>query len=245
MPEPWLIDLPQCDSTSTWALHHLDALAHGACIHTTQQTAGRGQPGSTWHSPPGVLTASLVVDVGEVTAPFALLAGLAVAHTVEDLLPGLRVQLKWPNDCLIAGRKLAGILCEQPTVGRLVVGIGLNIDPQWNLCPEALSLASTTRWAPTSLAEHGRSPSTVAVLTLLRRYLLEAAGLVIAGGWRRLLPDIRARDALRDQPLRLETAQGTLRGNGAGIDDEGRLLVRIDDTITPIASARHVTIDRE
>lgn len=240
----WLIDLPRCDSTSTWALQHLGALAHGACVHTAQQTAGRGRPGSTWHAPPGVLTASFVLDTDADAAPFALLAGLAVAHAVEDCMPGLRVLLKWPNDCLVADRKFAGVLCEctsgLPT--RLVVGIGLNIDPRWDQHPASLPLASGARWAPTCLAEHGAAPQVADLLARLRRYLLEAAGLVAAGNWRRLLPELQARDALLGRRLRLDTASGERLGIGAGIDGLGRLLIRCGDATEAIASARHISL---
>lgn len=238
----WLIDLPQCDSTNTWALAHLDALAHGACIHTTCQTAGRGQPGNAWHAPPGVLTASLVLDTGQ--APVALIAGLAVAHAVEDLVPGIQVQIKWPNDCLIAGRKLAGILCERTAARttRVVVGIGLNLDPHWDQCPGALHLASDARWPPTSLAEHGAAPTAIDALIRLRHYLLEAAGLMTSGHWCNLLPEIRKRDALQGHRLHLEGTGGSTQGTGAGIDDQGRLLVLVGDDTQVITSARRVTI---
>ncbi len=237
----WLIDLPECPSTNTWALEHADALAHGACVHTRRQTAGRGQPGSVWQAPPGVLTATFILRLPPSPAPWPLLAGLAVAHAVEDLMPGLALQVKWPNDCLLGGRKCAGILCERPQADGpfMAVGIGLNVDPRWG---DAAGLDASPRFTPTSLAEHGPAPAISDLLAGLRRYLLEAAGLLSDGRWLSLLPSLRTRDALLGRALRLETAIGIRTGFGAGIDDGGRLLLRHGDTIEAIASARHVAI---
>ena len=165
-----------------------------------------------------------------------------MAHACEDLAPALRIQIKWPNDCLIAGRKLAGILCERPAgdQGRMVVGIGLNLDPRWDLRPESLPLVADARYAPVSLAEAGcwPLPDPLDLLAGLRRYLLEAAGLIAAGGWSHLRDGISARDYLAGKLLRLETAQGILVGRGAGIDETGRLLIHTAEGLVPIASAR-------
>ena len=239
-PHPsWLIDLPTCPSTSTWALEQLDALAHGACVWTTRQTAGRGQNGATWYAPPGVLTASFVLEVPSSVpvTQLALCAGLAVAHAVEDLAPKTsiapaapvaRVELKWPNDCLLGGRKLAGVLCERPTGGggrAVVVGIGLNLDPHWEQTPAALPLAADARLAPASMAELGPVPSMSEMLAALRRYLLEATGLLAAGGWRQLLPHLRERDGLMGRTVTVRAAGVEVTGQAEGIDDDGRLLL--------------------
>ena len=95
---PWLIELETCPSTSTWALEHCAALAHGACVWTQRQTAGRGRGGSSWKAPAGVLTASFVLHLKTATPQLSLAAGLAVCHAIEDLCPGMHVGLKWPND---------------------------------------------------------------------------------------------------------------------------------------------------
>ena len=220
-PPGWLIALESCPSTNTWALEHLEALAHGACVWTTRQTAGRGQHGRTWLAPAGVLTASFALELATAVPAtrLALAAGLAIAHAVEDLAPGAPLTLKWPNDCLLAGRKLAGVLCERAHAapGRVVVGIGLNLDPRWAEPPPGL--------APASVAEVAPAPDMPAMLAALRRYLLEACGLLAAGGWPRLLPALRARDHLRARALVVQDAGGRHVGTGAGLDDEGRLLI--------------------
>ncbi len=235
---PWLIALATCPSTSSWALERIEALAHGACVWTERQTAGRGQNGRAWHAPPGVLTASVVLDLPATvaTAQLALCAGLAVAHAVEDLAPAARIGLKWPNDCVLDGRKLAGVLCErpararaQPTRAAVVVGIGLNLDPQWDQHPAALPLVAERALAPASVAEVQPPPEPLAMLATLRRYLLEATGLLAVGGWAQLLPRLRERDWLKGRWLELQCADSRLTGVAEGLDASGCLLLRGDD----------------
>lgn len=257
----WLIALDTCPSTSTWALDHLEALAHGAVVWTGRQTAGRGRDGRTWYAPPGVLTASVVLDlpVAPATArprppgassfaaesPLPLAAGLAVAHAVEDACPGLRVALKWPNDCLVDGRKLAGILGESVAgqgarPPRMVVGIGLNIDPRWDLTPDALAFAATRR--TTSLAElvQGDLPAMPDLIAGIRRYLLEAAGLISAGSWSQIAPEIAARDALLGRPVTVTDGDRRILGVAAGLDEIGRLRIRTPDQGIVVVAGGHV-----
>lgn len=235
----WVIALPSCPSTNTWALDHLDALAHGACVWTPRQTAGRGRGASTWHAPPGVLTASFILDLAgpdeRSTVPVAqlsLAAGLAVANAVEDLVPEARVAIKWPNDVLLRDRKLAGILCEtrRRDDGRaaVVVGIGLNLAPRWDLDPAALPLA-VGKVAPIGLDELAAPPEVSAMLIALRRYLIEAWGLLAGRGFTPLLPVLRGRDWLAGRQVTVRSGERTLRGTARGLDATGALVV--DDEV--------------
>ena len=101
-----------------------------------QQTAGRGRHGRTWRSPPGNFYGSLLLRTDRTLADAAslsLVSGLAVVEAVHDLSDGRLVpRLKWPNDVLLNGRKLAGLLLEggQATNGSgawIVIGIGVNL----------------------------------------------------------------------------------------------------------------------
>ncbi len=240
---PWLIDLETCPSTSTWALDHSEALAHGACVWTQRQTAGRGRNGSRWQAPSGVLTASFVLHLKTATPQLSLAAGLAVCHAVEDLCPDLVIGLKWPNDCILttaAGQagKLAGILCERPqgSPGKtsVVVGIGINIDPHWADDRDAMLMAVGRTYPPTSLAEHTATPPPMLdLLDGLRRYLLEAAGLLQAEQWHRIVDSWRTRDVLNGRDLTIAIGSEQVSGRGSGIDDQGRLC--LDRTDGPMA----------
>ncbi len=227
----WLIELPSCDSTNTWALAHADALAHGACVWTEHQSAGRGRGANRWYSPPGVLTASFALTLPGALAArqLSLAAGLALCHAVEDLAPRARVRIKWPNDCYLDDRKLAGVLCERPASAEtVVVGVGLNLDPHWDQSPEALPFArdSTASVAEACSPSEGRAvPTPIDMLTALRRYLLEAAGLISANGWSQLLVPLRQRDWLRGKMIDVANGAASQGGTATGIDAEGRLML--------------------
>lgn len=245
----WLHWLAECPSTNTWAIDHASHLQHGDVVVTPRQTAGRGQQGRTWHSPPGVLTTSVVLDnLQPYCLPsFSLAAGLAVIYAVEDLAPDLRgmLRLKWPNDLYIHDRKLAGILCESGWgqargQHRTIVGIGLNcwVDfAQTELTTAQLghpiSLHNLTPQVPTELA----------MLEQMRNYLLQAAGLLAAAQAPEpltpLLPALQERDYLHYRSLSFATAGGTIVGQGAGIDATGQLLIRLaDGTVRAFASGQ-------
>jgi BirA family biotin operon repressor/biotin-[acetyl-CoA-carboxylase] ligase len=103
---------------------------HGTVVHADAQSAGRGRLARRWASPPGNLYLSVVLrpDVPpERIVEFGFVAALAVADAVDALLPRrVRAALKWPNDVLVRGGKIAGILLEK-TDEALILGIGLNV----------------------------------------------------------------------------------------------------------------------
>ncbi|MGE0161191.1 MAG: biotin--[acetyl-CoA-carboxylase] ligase [Gemmatimonadales bacterium] len=98
-----------------------------AVVIADEQTAGRGRRGARWHSPPGGgLWMSLVLPSPRPSPHASLLVGLAVAEAIEALAPEIRVGIKWPNDLMVRGGKLGGILCES-TGAAIVAGIGINV----------------------------------------------------------------------------------------------------------------------
>jgi len=227
----WLVDLPSCPSSNSWALERLDDLSHGSCVWARRQSAGRGQRERRWHAPPGVLCTSFVLHlpIGIEAARLSLLAGLAVADTVNDYAPTEQVALKWPNDCYACGRKLAGVLCEGRIDGsthRVVVGIGLNLDPDWSAL--SAETRATLDPAPISLREllgERPLPESIALLDRLRDYLLEAAALLRVGDWPELLARLRQHDWLLGRQVLVD--DGALSGQAAGIDDNGQLLIQL------------------
>ena len=228
----WLVEVATCPSTSTWAIDHLSELRHGEVVFTRLQTAGRGREGRVWLAPTGTLTFSVVLDlVGVDQRAVALAAGLACIHAIADLMPGLdpHLTIKWPNDVLLSHRKVAGILCEAAS-GRLVVGIGLNRSAD---LPKSL--------AATSLHGHGQPPEEIALLAAIRRYLLEAVGLLAARGLAPLLPQLRVRDVLLGRSVSVESRTGQLHGTGAGIDEHGHLLLIVAAGGIAEVDAGHIT----
>lgn len=233
----WLHWLDSCPSTNTWAIAHRASLQHGDVVYTPHQTSGRGQHGRVWHSPPGVLTASFVLEPIPVAQlpVISLGAGLSVIYAVEDLLPTLQdtLRLKWSNDVLLNGRKLGGILCEataNSNMGRVIVGIGLNCCVDF----EQAGLDAATIGQAISLHQVSPIvPDTLLLLERLRHYLLQTAGLLKperdakSNGLAALLPALRNRDALLGHTISVDTGSEQVTGEAAGISDRGHLLVQL------------------
>jgi BirA family biotin operon repressor/biotin-[acetyl-CoA-carboxylase] ligase len=181
---------------------------HGTLVTTGHQTAGRGRQGRTWSAPPGTaLLCSLVLRAYDPLLP--LRAGLAVADVA-----GPDARVKWPNDVLLGARKVAGILVEARAAdGWAVLGIGVNVA----LDPDALPAEVRARAATLGRAPEDVERTLAELLERLAARLDEPAAAA--------LDALRARDALRDAPVRWAGGAGT----GAGIDDAGALLVRLDD----------------
>ncbi len=121
---PIMLDV--VDSTNREALRRIAAGApHGTVIQARQQTDGRGRRGRSWISPPGNLYATLIVrPPGD--APVAQLGFVAALGAGDALRRHAPVRFKWPNDLMLEGRKLGGILVETAE-GAAAVGIGINI----------------------------------------------------------------------------------------------------------------------
>jgi BirA family biotin operon repressor/biotin-[acetyl-CoA-carboxylase] ligase len=217
------LHLRETDSTNQRARSLAEAGApHGTLVTATAQTAGRGRQGRPWIGPPGrALLLSLVLRELEPLIP--LRAGLAVAD-----LAGPEARVKWPNDVLVSGRKLAGVLVEaRPRDGWAVLGIGVNVAVDLDALPAELrGRAATLGREPEEL-----EPALAELLAALERRLAEPAGAALAA--------LRARDALRGR--RVRWADGA--GEGAGLDERGSLLVRRDDGSVLALDAGEVHLD--
>ncbi len=196
---------------------------HGTLVTAGEQRAGRGRQGRTWSAPPGrALLLSLVLRDPPELLPLA--AALAVAEVT-----GAEARIKWPNDVLVDGRKVAGILAEgRPHEGWAVLGIGLNVALRVEeLPPELHDTAGTLGLQPADLEP-----------TLAR--LLEALERALALGAAALLDAYRARDALAGR----EVAWAHGRGRAAGIDGAGRLVVELPGGGRTALSAGEVHLAR-
>ncbi|MBM3486809.1 MAG: biotin--[acetyl-CoA-carboxylase] ligase [Alphaproteobacteria bacterium] len=124
-----LVTLVETDSTNDDCRRRIARGAgHGLAVRAERQTAGRGRRGRRWESPAGNLHLSLVVTIPDrPVAELAFVAGLATAEAVAVLVPANHaLRLKWPNDLLLDGRKLGGILIEREGAFA-IIGIGVNV----------------------------------------------------------------------------------------------------------------------
>ncbi len=208
--------------------------AGGFVVAASRQTAGRGRLGRTWESPPdrGLYVSILLrpelapAETGRLT----ILASVAAVEAVEAV-SGLRPQIKWPNDLMVRGRKLGGLLIETGLKGAAldfaVIGIGLNVrHAEGDFSPAVRALATSLYLATGQL--HRRADLLVALLKAFEQRLAR--------------PFAEAREAWTassltlGQRIELTTARGRKHGQALGLDDSGALLLRTDsgevETIT-------------
>lgn len=216
---------------------------HGATWVAEQQSAGRGRQGRQWVAAHGEsLLFSVLLRVAcpaSRVPPIALIAGLAVRDAVARAAPGVDVRIKWPNDVLIDGRKVAGVLVEAMTLGSrveaVIVGVGVNVLTRvfpGELEGRATSVARVAEQPP------DRAELLADVLATLDRDL----HVVVARGLGLVRPRLEAADALRGRRVKSEAGSGGVADEGVacGIDDEGRLLVRRGDGVVARWSAGEV-----
>jgi BirA family transcriptional regulator, biotin operon repressor / biotin---[acetyl-CoA-carboxylase] ligase len=196
---------------------------HGTLVTASSQSAGRGRQGRTWSAPPGrALLMSLVLRDPPRLLPLA--AAVAVAEVA-----GESARIKWPNDVLLDGRKVAGILVEgRPQEGWGVLGIGVNVAVRLSdLPPELHETAATLGLEPRDV-----EPVLARLLGALDAWLAAPEDAVLEA-W-------RARDALRGHEVRW--AHGT--GRATGIDANGRLVVEAAGGATSALDAGEVHLLR-
>ncbi|MBP3977945.1 biotin--[acetyl-CoA-carboxylase] ligase [Microbacterium sp. BLY] len=208
---------------------------HLSVLLTRDQTAGRGRLDRRWEAPAGTALAVSVLLRALPADPAArgwipLAAGVAMAEAVAAQLPADAVALKWPNDVLVDGRKICGILAEAGP-DTVIVGAGVNT---------AMTTAQLPVPTATSFAVQGVAVDEDALLhaylTALDRHLtaLAAAGDARSSG---LHEAVTARCATIGQRVRVALPGGAaLEGTAVGIDDEGRLLVEVEGAVHAVSA---------
>ncbi|PWM55513.1 MAG: biotin--[acetyl-CoA-carboxylase] ligase [Subdoligranulum variabile] len=226
-----VICLPQAASTNAWAKEHLDRFGPIGAVYTTDQTAGRGRLGRAWAGAPGQALYCTVVLKTPLAQPgtLPLFASLAVADTLRQRY-GVQCQIKWPNDLLLNGKKIVGILCESADDGHaLLVGVGINLaQPQAFFDGQDLSHA-------TSLACQGAAVDTGADPEWLAQYLTDF-------GFDRALYTYEVegfapyRERYKAACVNLGRTVTFDGGSGVAedIDEEGRLVVRCPDGVRQV-----------
>jgi BirA family transcriptional regulator, biotin operon repressor / biotin---[acetyl-CoA-carboxylase] ligase len=246
-------ELIVCDTTPSTNAELADrarrgGLASFTTLVTTDQTAGRGRLGRTWVAPAGsALAVSVLVVPHTASGPLALdrfgwlpiAAGIAMTDAVADTLPDASTGFKWPNDVLVNGRKVCGVLAELlPEQSSVVIGAGVNI----GMTVEQLPVDTAT-----SLAIEGGgdvAPDTVLAgyLTHLRRLVegyLAADGDAERSGLAGLA---RSRCITLGRAVRVELPHGAeIAGTATALDGDGRLVVRLEDGREETIAAGDVT----
>lgn len=244
---PWRLTVyPSLPSTSALCCARAaDGEPEGFAVLALQQTEGRGSRGRTWSSPPGSLSLSVILrpDMPAAQAgQWALLAGVAMAEGLGGFLPGASaLALKWPNDVMLHGKKLGGILVESAAgewgrIEWLVIGFGANL-AQAPVLPDRPAVAA--------LADAGATPTpdaaAAAILDRLghwRDTRLEAGFGAVRAAWLQFTQAIGSR-------LHLRLRHGGVQGQFAGLTDDGGLLLQTTEGVRAYATGEVLLGDAE
>ncbi len=239
-PAANVVWLDEVDSTngvagrlvSEWLAAETERLPDTVVV-AARQTAGRGRSGRSWTSPPGGLYATWLAWLpSRAVAMVPMAVAVALVGAIEELAPELRINLKWPNDLQVGGRKLGGILCESRQRGEaawVIAGFGINVDAAPDLAPGDATKS-------TSLRSVGYDGSTTdAIDALLAGFLariraaLDGPAATVRAWVARTVH--RAGDRMR---IRLEG--GVVEGNYVRMLDDGQLELRVDGELRRFAS---------
>jgi BirA family biotin operon repressor/biotin-[acetyl-CoA-carboxylase] ligase len=233
------------DSTNTRALRLAEKGApHGTLVLAEEQTAGRGRFGRTWYSERASgIYCSLILrpPLPPAAAPIlTLMAGLA-AYSAISGVARMPVDIRWPNDLLLNGKKVCGILTEMSAeldrIHAVVLGVGINVNHR--------DMPAELKSSATSLRVEGRKRYSRAqiLVTLLQeleghyRVLLEEGGAAIINAWS------AASSFAKGKRVRVLTGSGEFVGTTDGLEPSGALRVRRDDgSIEPLVAGEVVEV---
>jgi BirA family biotin operon repressor/biotin-[acetyl-CoA-carboxylase] ligase len=220
-----------------WAEDEDDRLRDTVIVAETQ-AAGRGRNAHAWESPAGGLYATWLGWLpSSALAWLPIAAGVCLAEAVAELVPEAPVALKWPNDLVVGGRKLGGLLCQSRTRGDwawAAVGLGVNV-------------------AVAPRLPDGRTAEATALASLGLTATVESALWALVGGFvRRLRPALDDPAGVRSSwlqmtvhrhsdPLRIRTGDEVVVGGFVGLSDDGQLELKVDGSTRRFAAGELIT----
>ena len=217
-------DAVESTNDVAWTLAQ-DGAPDGACVVADVQTRGRGRQGRPWHTTPGrALALSLVLYPGCDRAAVGLaplVAGVALSRALETL--GVHTQLKWPNDLLVEGRKISGILVEsrRDTGGAEVVIMGVGV----NVAQGAGEFPAELRDLATSMTLAGSGAGREQVAAEFLNELEPAWDEHQEGDPRRAVDAWRTRATFWGQAVSVSTPAGVIAGVARDLDERGGLMI--------------------
>ncbi len=229
LPQGWkLIEKKETESTNL-DVKKLPAGSDRIAVVADVQSGGRGRMGRRWISPAGNLYISLCLEEIQPARAgmYSFLTAVSLAQAMERLCPGIDVKCKWPNDLLVGGKKISGILLETDGVDRLIAGVGVNIVS----FPETGVLYKTT-----SLKNEGYA---------VTRDEMAQAFLLCFDYWDNRLKTEGASPLLDawiekacgiGAPVTVNLPKGSIGGTFYGLDKDGCLLLNKDGEIIKITA---------
>lgn len=230
------VGFEEIDSTNEEAKRRAAAGESGPLwISARVQTAGRGRRGRDWVSPSGNLMATLLLAPGagaQASAGLSFVAALAVHDAISSWIPAERVRVKWPNDVLVSGRKISGILLESASTPEatnlpwLAVGIGINL----------VSAPAVANYPATCVNDHAKAPDALEALSVLARAWDRHFRAWQQAGFEPIRQAWLAVAAGLGQPIEVRLAQESMTGTFETLRPDGALQLKL-----PTGERRAVT----
>ncbi len=223
----------EVDSTQNVAQRLIrDGAPEGTLVLAERQTAGRGRLGRHWHSPKGKgIYMSLVVKPEiplHLTPHLTLLAAVALNRAIRRVVPEVNPGIKWPNDLLINGKKISGILLESSAENEqlqyIVTGVGISCNLEQSDYPEELVPKATSL-----LIESGKRIDRARLIAEFLGQLEELYALYYAQGFSPIRTLWEASAATLGQTVRSSDANGDFEGTAVGLNEWGGLILRMAD----------------
>ncbi|MDA0692442.1 MAG: biotin--[acetyl-CoA-carboxylase] ligase [Nitrospinae bacterium] len=225
----YILVFDEIDSTNDLAQKYLEEGAlEGLVLIAESQTRGRGRMGRSWVSPPGTgiyMSVLLKPQIQPQRLPqLTLLAGLASVQAINEF-SSQKVQLKWPNDILLNGKKLCGILSEyhatQSGESAVIIGIGVNVNHSRNDFPEDLRPIATSL-----MIETGSPVDRQALATAIIRHLDQEYDAYLQNRSPDVINKWANHSDMFGKKISVTKGKSVIHGTALGLDSEGRLLMR-------------------
>jgi BirA family biotin operon repressor/biotin-[acetyl-CoA-carboxylase] ligase len=207
----------------------LSGAPEGTALIAEKQTAGRGRLQRVWHSPAGKnIYTSIILrpKMESARAPqISILAGVAVAEVLDSYCPD-RIKIKWPNDVLINGKKVCGILSQAKTavteVDFIILGIGINVNINYNEFPKGICNLAT------SLAiETGREISRQELIISLYENLGKWYKHLMQDGFGRIKENWLSMSPMIGELVQVMFQEEAVSGTAIGLDEDGSLILLV------------------
>lgn len=235
---------PETDSTNIRAKQLAESKAsHGTLVVADQQTAGRGRRGRGWVSPPGCSIYMSILLRPEFLPEKAPMMTLVMAYSVAESLrayTGLDIQIKWPNDVVLNGKKLVGILTEMSTeidyINHVVIGVGINVNMD-SFSEEIAKTATSLR------IEMGKTlKRSTLIAEIMRRFEQDYEEYVKTGNLSGIREAYNRLMVNYGKEVRILGAKEPFQALALGINDSGELLVRKEDGSEEAVYAGEVSV---
>lgn len=218
--------------TTQYIAHKLahSGTEHGTVVVADEQTAGKGRLGRSWHSPEGSgIWTSIILrpKLPPQRAPqFTLIAAVSVVQAIRKQT-GLEAEIKWPNDILINGKKVVGILtelqAEADQIKSVIIGMGINVNVDREDFPSELTMATSLK------IEHGQEINRSALLAAILNELENLYEEYMTNGFRMIKLLWESYAISLGRKIKARTLNGVIDGIAKGITDEGVLLLEDKD----------------